>query len=292
MGSRSRVNHGSGSVLRVALAQVDCVLGDVDENLARTKKTIDDAARQGAQLIVFPELNLTGYAIGAISEDVALPADDSTIAELAELAGETAVVVGFVEDGLVHTYNSCVYLQRGRRVHLQRKAYLPSYGRFEEHKHFSPGQSVRAFDTGWGRAAMLICNDVWQPPLPFLSVHDGARLLVVPACSALDTRVGTDPGTERDWNDLLRFYARFLQIYVIFVNRVGEESGVRFWGGSRVVDPWGNDLVRAPNNEPALVLADIELDNVRRRRHEMPLIKEARLTLLSRELNRLIESGT
>jgi predicted amidohydrolase len=290
MASRSRLNHGS--VLRVALAQVDCVLGDVEENLARTKKTIDEAARQGAQLIVFPELNLTGYAIGAISEDVALTADDPIITELADRAGETSVVVGFVENGLVHTYNSCIYLEAGRGAHLQRKAYLPSYGRFEEHKHFSPGQSVRAFDTRWGRAAMLICNDVWQPPLPFLCVHDGARLLVVPACSALDADVGTDPGTERDWNELLRFYARFLQIYVVFVNRVGEESGVRFWGGSRVVDPWGNDVVHAPKHEPALLLADIELDNVRRRRHEMPLIKEARLTLLSRELNRLIDSGT
>ena len=290
MASRSRLNHGS--VLRVALAQVDCVLGDVEENLARTKKTVGDAARQGAQLIIFPELNLTGYAIGAISEDVALPADDPAISELADCAGETGVVIGFVENGPVHTYNSCVYLEGGRRVHLQRKTYLPSYGRFEEHKHFSPGQSVRAFDTRWGRAAMLICNDVWQPPLPFLSVHDGARLLLVPASSALDANVGTDPGMERDWNDLLRFYARFLQIYVVFVNRVGEESGVRFWGGSRVVDPWGNDVVHAPKNEPALVLADIELDNVRRRRHEMPLVKEARLTLLSRELSRLIDSAT
>lgn len=290
MASGSRLNHGS--VVRVALAQVDCVLGDVEANVARTKTMVAQAVGQGAQVVVFPELNLTGYALGAISEDVALPADDPTITELADRLGDTAVVVGFVENGLVHTYNSCVYLEAGRRVHLQRKAYLPSYGRFEEHKHFSPGQSIRAFDTRWGRAAMLICNDVWQPPLPFLAVHDGARLLVVPACSALDASVGTDPGTERDWNDLLRFYARFLQIYVLFVNRVGEEAGVHFWGGSRVVDPWGNVVVQAPKNEPALVLGDIELDKVRRRRHEMPLIKEARLTLLSRELNRLIDSGT
>lgn len=75
------------------------------------------------------------------------------------------MVLGFVEQGSVRTYNSAIFLERGAAIHVQRKIYLPTYGRFEEHKHFSPGPTLRAFDTQLGRFALLICNDVWQPPL-------------------------------------------------------------------------------------------------------------------------------
>lgn len=274
--------------MRVALAQVDCVLGDVRENARRAQAAIADARDQGADLIVFPELNLTGYALGAVTEDVAMRADAPTILALAEEAGTMGVVLGFVEDGPVHAHNSAIYLEAGRTVHIQRKTFLPNYGRFEEQKHFSPGQSLRAFDSGLGRLALLICNDVWQSPLPFLAVHDGARMLLVPASSSLEPGAGTDPAEiERDWRDLLRFHARFLQAYVVFVNRVGHEAGLTFWGGSQVVDPWGRVVAEAPKREQATVLAELEPEAVRRRRREMPLVKDGRLSLLQREFARL-----
>jgi predicted amidohydrolase len=277
--------------IRVALAQLDCALGDVSENAARARAAISQARAQGTDLVVFPELNLTGYALGAVSDDVALRADSPTIMELAAFAGELGVVLGFVEDGPVHTYNSAIYVQAGVRVHLQRKAFLPTYGRFEEHKHFSSGQSLRAFDTPLGRFALLICNDVWQPPLPFLAVHDGARVLLVPSSSSLEASAGTDPAeVQSDWRTLLCFHARFLQSYMVFVNRVGEEAGVNFWGGSMVVDPWGRIVTEAPRHQPALVVAELDLDAVRRRRREMPLVKEGRLSLLQREFGRLADA--
>lgn len=278
--------------MRVALAQLDCVLGDVEENARRASVAIAEAGEQHADLVVFPELNLTGYALGSVLEDVALRADSPTIARLgAEAGGELGVVLGFVEDGPVHTYNSAIYLQDGAPVHIQRKTFLPTYGRFEEHKHFSSGQSLRAFDTRLGRFALLICNDVWQPPLPFLAIHDGARVLIVPASSSLEAAAGTDPAElQSDWRTLLCFHARFLQAYVVFVNRVGEEAGVSFWGGSLVVDPWGRVIAEAPRHEAAVVLADIELEAVRRRRREMPLVKEGRLSLLRREFGRLADA--
>lgn len=288
----SPTRGGHDQVLRVALAQVDCVLGDVVENARRARAVIEEARAGGANLVVFPELSLTGYALGAVSEDVALPTDDPTITALAESAGDMGVVLGFVEDGPVHTYNSSIYLEGGAAVHVQRKAYLPTYGRFEEHKHFTPGQTLRAFDSRWGRAALLICNDAWQPPLAFLAVHDGARILIAPACSSLAPDPGVDPEViEQDWRDLLHFYARFLQTYVIFVNRVGEEAGVTFWGGSHVVDPWGRMVAQAPRSEPALVLADLDLAAVRQARRQMPLVKEARLDLLIREFHRLADGA-
>jgi predicted amidohydrolase len=276
--------------LRVALAQVDCALGDIEANARRAREAIADARDGGADLIVFPELSLSGYALGAVASDVALRVDDPVITGLAEEAGELAVVIGLVEDGPVHTYNSAVHLHRGRVVHVQRKNYLPTYGRFEEHKHYRPGQSLRAYDTPWGRVAVLICNDAWQAPLAFLAVHDGARVLIVPACSSLEPEPEVEPpAIEADWSHLLRFHARFLQSWVVFVNRVGDEAGLRFWGGSRVLDPSGETTVEAPRQEPALVLADLDLSAVRRARREVPLIKEPRLDLLVREFGRLAD---
>jgi predicted amidohydrolase len=283
------VRPGRDRTVRVALAQVDCALGDVDENARRAREQIARARAQDADLVVFPELSLTGYALGAVTDDVALERDDETIAAMADAAEDLSVVVGCVEQGRVQTYNSALFLERGAVAHVQRKTYLPTYGRFEEHKHFTPGHALRAFDSRLGRFAILICNDAWQAPLAFLAVHDGARVLLVPACSSLEAGAGTDPAEiERDWHDLLRFHARFLQAYVVFVNRVGEEAGLRFWGGSRVVDPWGEVVAQAPRDEPALVTADLDLGTVRRRRRELPLLKEGRLGLLARELDRLL----
>jgi predicted amidohydrolase len=287
------VSAGSGnSTVRVALAQVDCALGDVAENVRRSHEAIARARDEGADLVVFPELSLTGYALGGVTEDVSIALDDPAIAGLAAAADGIAAVVGCVESGRVHTYNSALYLDGGAIVHVQRKTHLPTYGRWDEEKYFSRGAALRAFDTRLGRSAILICNDAWQAPLAYLAVHDGARLLIVPASSSLMVADGTDPAElERDWADLLRAHARFLQAWVVFVNRVGEEAGVTFWGGSRVVDPWGNVVAQAPRGEPALVHADLDVGAVRRRRREMPLLKEPRLGLIRREVDRLLDGA-
>jgi predicted amidohydrolase len=277
--------------MRVGLVQLDCALGDVTENARRASELIIQARTQRVQLLVFPELSLCGYSMGALAEDVAMTADDPTILALAEQASDMAVAVGFVEQGIVHTYNSMAYLEGGRLVHVQRKAYLPTYGRFDERKHFSPGQSLGAFDTGQGRMALLICNDFWQPSVPFIAVQDGARVLIVPACSSAPSAPADAGEIERDWDALLHFHARFLQSFVLFINRVGTEAGLTFWGGSRVVDPWGRTLAQAPTYEPALLVCDIDPGAVRHARRALPLVKEARLGLLSREFERLTASG-
>jgi predicted amidohydrolase len=279
------------TTLRVALAQVDCVLGDVAANADRAADVIARARGDGADLVVFPELSLTGYALGDVTEDVAVTLDDPPIEALAAATEGIAAVVGCVEHGRVHTYNSALFLDGGAIVHVQRKTHLPTYGRWEEHKHFTAGPALRAFDTRLGRAAMLICNDAWQAPLAYVAAHDGARLLIVTAASSLESADGTDPAElERDWGDLLRFHARFLQAWVVFVNRAGVEAGVTFWGGSRVVDPWGRIVAQAPRAEEALVLADLDVTAVRRRRRELPLLKEPRLGLIRREIDRLIDA--
>lgn len=272
--------------MRVALAQMEPALGEVEENARRAGEVVRAARSEEADLVVFPELTLTGYSLGRVSDDVARAVDDPEIAGLAEAADGLGCVVGFAEAGRVHTYNSAAYLERGAVRHVHRKLYLPTYDIWEERKHFTPGDSMRSFDTDVGRVAILICSDAWQPALAVLAVQDGARVLIVPANST-----GRRPAIEEEWRDVNRFYARMLECYVVFVNRVGDEPGLGFWGGSHVYDPWGELVAEAPTDEPALISVDLDLSGVRRRRREMPLVKEARLALLSRELERLAAEG-
>jgi predicted amidohydrolase len=279
IGSRDRT-------VRVALAQLDCELGDVPENTRRARALIAQARAERADLVVLPELTLTGYSLGRVPDDVSLASDDEELVDLAGAADGLGCVIGFAEAGRVHTYNSAAYLERGAVRHLHRKLYLPTYDIWEERKHFTPGSAMRAFDTDVGRVAILICSDAWQPALAVVAIQDGARVLIVPANST-----ARRAENRQDWHDVNRFCARQLECYVVFVNRVGEEGELSFWGGSHVYDPWGELVAEAPLDQPALLTAELDLAAVRRRRREMPLVKEARLALLSRELERLSAEG-
>lgn len=277
-----------GPPVRIALAQVDVDFGDVDANIERARKMIASARDQHADLVVFPELHLSGYDLGALGEEVEIARDDERLVDLAALAGPATIIIGFPESSpsWVHTYNSAACFSDGQLAHLHRKLYLPTYGIFEERKHFSPGSNLRAFDLPEVRAAILVCNDAWQPMLPFLAVQDGARLLIHPANSA-QSRFPQHYDSATYWRDLSRFYGRMYQSFVVFVNRVGREGELSFFGRSHVVDPWGEFVAEADADVEELLVVEIDLDEVRRRRREIPLLREARLDLLRREIERL-----
>jgi predicted amidohydrolase len=260
--------------MRVALAQLDARLGDVEANAARVRETMAAAAAQDVDLVVFPELYLSGYALAGDEDDTALDRHD--VARLAP--DRPAAVVGFREAA----HNSAAYVQEGAVVHVQHKVCLVDYPPFDEHEKFAPGDELRAFDTDLGRQAILICNDAWHPAVPFLAREDGAEVLLMPSCSS-----GAVREAEAYWRGLTRFYARMLESYVVFVNRVGTEGAFAFWGGSHVVDPRGDVVVEAPRLDEALVVAEIDVERVAERRRELPLLRESRLDLLSDELTRL-----
>ena len=264
--------------MRIALAQIDSRLGDLDANLQRAREVGAEARAGGADLVVFPELQLSGYALGGVEHDTSR----TVAAAAAAVTDGCAALVGFYERDGEERYNSAAYVEAGALLHVHRKLYLVDYAPFEERRHFAPGQSMRAFDTALGRVAVLICNDAWQPFLPTLAAQDGAELLLVPAASS--TAV---PEAEQYWREATRFYARMLECYVVFVNRVGVEPGFTFWGGSHVVDPLGEVVAEAPRLEEALLLADIRLDRVAVRRRELPLAGDLRLDVLRAELERL-----
>jgi predicted amidohydrolase len=279
--------------VRIALGQFGSELGGVDTNLEQMRELTDEANSRHADLIVFPELATHGYSLGHLADSRSVRAKDPRLAELAR--GHCDVLAGFHEDGGVRNYNSAAYLSDREVVHVHRKLYLPTYLAWEERKHHSPGQTMRAFDTAHGRTAVLICNDAWQPALPWLAAQDGAELLLIPTDSAAALGAVAQEATVLDtidyWQQLLRFIARMQQCWVVFVNRVGTEGAARFWGGSRVLDPTGEIVVEAPLWEPALVTVDIDVAAARRRRRELPLLAEARLGLVERELLRLIAEG-
>lgn len=275
-------------MVRVALAQTDPQLGEVDDNLHETERMIKEAADERAGLVVFPELGLHGYALGELADDRSVSLGDPRLARLSEHGPD--ILVGLHEDAGLRRYNSAAYYSHGSLIHVHRKLYLPNYLAWEERKHSSPGQRMRAFDTRWRRLATLVCNDAWQPMLPWLATQDGAEIMLVPSNSA----AGLAPNAvdaQGYWNDLLQFIARMQQCWVVFVNRVGDEAGARFWGGSRVLDPWGEEVARASDEQPSLELVDIDLGAPRRRRREMPLLQESRLGLVSREIERLVAEG-
>lgn len=241
--------------MRLALAQVD----------AGREAALDALAATSAELVVLPELQLTGY-----TGDETLDLDDA----VAVARGRTALV-GFAERDGGQRRNSAAYVEDGAVVHLQRKLYLPTYDVWDEGKRFSAGEELRAFDTSGGRAATLICNDAWQPFLLSLAARQGAEILFMPSASSTAM-----PDIEMYWRELTRFYARMLSAYVVFVNRVGSEGGFTFWGGSHVVDPLGELVAEAARFEPALLEVEIDLERVRARRRELPLQGELRPELL------------
>jgi len=274
------------AALRLALVQLDVRLGDLEHNLARAAELVRRARASDADLVVLPELALSGYRVGDVADDLSLACDDERLAALVAEAGNAAILVGFAERTRLHVYNAAAYFEAGALVHLHRKLYLPTYGIYEERKHFSPGGSLRAFDARLGRLAMLVCNDAWQLPLPFLAVQDGAEILLVPAASAAASYPGS-LDTRSYWRDITRFYGRMLESYVVFVNRVGREEGLEFWGGSHVVDPCG-DVVAAADHEETVLVCEVDLAAVRARRRAVPLVREARLGLIAREVERLL----
>ncbi len=265
--------------LRVGVAQMDPILGDVEANLDIVERFVDEAEERGVDLLVFPELALTGYPLGDWFPDVTLRPDSPHTRRLRALSTRVAIVVGFIEETEdVDFYNSAMYLANGEIHHIHRKIYLPNYRIFNDKRHFGAGAEVRAFDTPWGRIAMLVCADCWHLSIPYLAVHDGADILVVLAASSREGLSHT-VACDAAWDRMNRSYALTLSTFMVFANFAGEEEGLHFWGGSHVVLPDGNVQARAPMDVPTLLVADLDLGFLRRQRLVLPFRRDDSLRL-------------
>ncbi len=153
--------------LRVALAQFSPRLGDLEANLTTHLDCLVRARDAGADLVVFPELSLTGYHLSDQVPEVAVPLDSEPLRRIQHASETIDVVVGFVEDAPGHRFhNAAAYFSAGRPAHVHRKLYLPTYGMFQEGREFAAGETLRAFDTDHGPAGLLICEDLWHATSP------------------------------------------------------------------------------------------------------------------------------
>lgn len=279
--------------VKVGLAQITPRLGDVAANLDIHLEAIEKAGEQGVELLIFPELSLTGYRLRDLAFSVAITpqATDPIFGKLLAASRDMDLVVGFVEsDRRQKFYIAAAYLSQGEVVHLHRKVYLPTYGMFDEGRYFAWGDAVRAFDTRFGRVGMLICEDFWHVSAPYLLWLDGADILILTSSSpgrgvATEQKIGSAVWVEH----INQAYASIFTDFVIHTNRTGFEDGVTFWGGSAVYDPEGVCLVQGPYYEEALVTARLDLNQLRRARIRLPLLRDERVGLTTREMRRILQ---
>jgi predicted amidohydrolase len=278
--------------VRVALAQVAPRLGDVAANLDMAADRLRTATGEGADLVVFPELALTGYLLSDLVPEVAMPRTDERLRQLSREVPKTVVAVGFVEETDDHRYaNSAVLLRDGELLGHHRKVYLPTYGMFDEGRFTRPGDRIRTADAGppLGRIGLSICEDFWHPSVPMVQAQDGAELLVNLAAGPARAP-GSDAGLAAiaGWHRMQETYALLGTVAVAFCNRVGNEEGLTFWGGSRLIGANGAVIAEAPLYEEALVVGPLDTDDLRMQRYQLPILADERLDLTRRELDRII----
>jgi predicted amidohydrolase len=282
---------GRIAAFKLAIVQAKPRKGEFEANLAALGEVFAQLAAEPRpyDLIVLPEAALTGYFLEGAVYELALPA--SALAErLGELwrarGGATPVdiVAGFYENADGTYYNAALYLQveaeRQTIRHVHRKLFLPTYGVFDEERFLSRGRRVDAFDTRFGRMAMLVCEDVWHAIVPTIAALKGARTLIVPSASPAR---GLDGDGElesvRRWEELLRAYAAEHGVFIFYAGLAGFEGGKGMTGSSRIVGPRGETLAAAPALGACVLRAEIDFGEVDIARANLPLLGDLNAVL-------------
>lgn len=277
----------------LALAQISTRLGVVDANLEKHLRYIQQAKSDGADLVIFPELSLTGYMIQDLVPTLARrpSVDDETFGPLLKASKDIDIIVGFVDEDERHRfYIAAAYLSQGEVLHVHRKVYLPSYGMFDEGRFFAWGDAIRAFDTRFGRVGLLICEDFWHASPPYLLWLDGADILLFISASP-GRGLNDKPQLEsaRWVEHINQAYASLFTSYVAHTNLTGFEDGINFWGGATLYDPNGELVIQGPYHEEALTLVQIDPGEIQRTRAKIPLLRDERTSLMQRELARILQ---
>jgi predicted amidohydrolase len=282
--------------LRLALAQIAPRLGALEDNLALHHQRIGEAREAGADLVIFPELGLTGYLLQDLAAEVALRRDDPALRDLAAATAGISAVVSFVEESDDHRlFISAALLEDGALRHVHRKVFLPTYGLFDERRFFAAGDTLKAVrsDRLGLTLGICVCEDFWHLATANLLALDGAQLLInVSSSPGRDVAAINEDGlgTASSWRTLNRAYAQLTTSFVAFVNRVGVDESFTFWGGSEVVGPSGATIAQAPLHDEALLVADLPLADLRRERIAVPLLRDERPDVVLRQLERIVRA--
>ncbi|MAF65052.1 MAG: carbon-nitrogen hydrolase [Planctomycetes bacterium] len=278
---------------KIHLAQLEPTLGNLDANLELHLDAVDGACGEGADIVLFPELSLSGYFLKDQTAEVALSLDAAPLARLRERSREVSIGVGFVErerDG--RRFNSYAFLEDGETLHVHRKVHLVTYGMFEESRDLGPGERFGVIESRHGRLGVLICEDAWHLTGGWLYFLDGVDALVVPSCSPARgvSSDGEGLGSSRKWSALLGAQAILFQSWVLYVNRVGCEDGVTFAGESRVIDAFGDEVARLEGLDRGSLSVTLDSRATERARLKTPLRRDEKAWIVRRELERLEEA--
>ncbi|MDA1357547.1 MAG: nitrilase [Proteobacteria bacterium] len=278
----------NSSSLKIGVAQVETVPGDLVANLQKHLAMIEAGRAQGLDILLFPEMSLTGHNVGAETLRLAIFRDDAIVGEIARASGPMCAIFGLIEESVsAQFFNTAIAVRDGGIVFIHRKINLATYGKLEEGKHFANGRYVETFEMGprW-RASVLICNDLWNPPLVHIAAVHGATVLFAPISSAVEA-VGFEFDNPGGWAVNLQFYAMTYGMPVIMANRIGVEGDLTFWGGSRILDAFGKTLAQAGEGEE-LISTEIDYEHVRLARYLLPTLRDSNLGLIDREVDRLV----
>ncbi|MCF8143918.1 MAG: nitrilase [Deltaproteobacteria bacterium] len=302
--------------MKAVIYQTYPILFDLKANLDDVIGKIHQGKDQGAQLIVFPELALTGYFVGQRYHELALKLDSTEIQKVVSATKGTAAIVGFIEESpSMNFYNSALVAVDGEISYAYRKLNLPNYGVFEERKFFSHGKQVPVFKLHGFTVAVFICNDLWHPSLPYLGVVQKADIFVTIFNSSQGS-MGTEFSNIESWGVINKFYSRIFGIYNICANRVGQEAWrenvsmlavetaslsaaeraarqpqketFSFWGGSEMVNPFGQQIAKAALYEQDMISGEISRDLLRQKRILLPYLRGDDPYFTHRELQRIL----
>lgn len=281
--------------INIGLAQIYPKLGDVQANLKKHLDYIAKAEEEHVDLLIFPELSLTGYQVQDLVPEVAIEPteNDPVFKQLLDASHKLDIMFGFVQRDLRNRYHiASAYVSKGECLHVHQKIYLPTYTMFDEARYFDQGEHVQAFNTRFGKVGMLICEDFWHISPPYLLWMDGADILLLQSASPSRGLDGNDRMTSSRWVELVnQAYGSMFTNYVVHCNRVGFEDGKNFWGGSSVVDPNGDFLSHGLYFDEALITQEIDLNQLNRTRSRLPLLRDERPHLIQRELTRILEGN-
>ncbi len=259
--------------IRLALAQISSKRGDKEANLKKMEETTAKAKAQSADLVIFPELALTGYVIRDQIYELAETIPGPSIKRMEELARKTGlhIVFGMPEQSektRATLFNTAALIGPEGFIGKYRKMYLPTHSVFEEKRYFRPGYQTAVYDTALGKIGLCVCYDLFFPEVTRLARLKGAQLII---------SISASPAVRRSYFEILTT-ARALEntAFLAYVNLVGVQDGLQFWGGSRLVGPTGDVMAKAKYDEEDFVICDVNYSDIRAAETFIPTLQDLR----------------
>jgi len=275
-------------MIRHALVQFKPHKSQLGRNLERLGEIVAQLGSENVDVLTLPETALTGYFLEAGVREQALLAEElfELLGNVLERAGRhdpLDICLGFYERDGGSFYNSALYAEFGTPEagvrHVHRKMFLPTYGVFDEERYVSRGWRLDAFDTRFGRAGMLVCEDAWHASTAAVLALKGAEVLYIPTASPARDFAGAEPASAQRWEDTAKGIGAEHGVYVVTTCLTGFEGGKGFSGKSHVVDPYGSVVAKGPLFEESIVLTEVHPESIQAVRYENPLLADLRANL-------------